>query len=107
MENFSDLTQQEPLALAITLDEEDSRSYSDLAKAMLEIYPGTARRSPRWRRRSDILAISAVAGQRRQSSPVDRVAGGCDMRLLRSHLKVGFGGRCSRSIAVASVAAVG
>jgi hypothetical protein len=43
MENFSDLTQQEPLALAITLEEEDSRTHNDLAKAMREIYPGTAR----------------------------------------------------------------
>jgi hypothetical protein len=43
MENFSDLTQQEPLALAITLEEEDSRTHYDLAKAMREIYPRTAR----------------------------------------------------------------
>ena len=42
MKNFSDLTQQELLALAIALEEEDSRTYSDLAEAMRESYPGTA-----------------------------------------------------------------
>jgi hypothetical protein len=43
MKNFSDLTQQETLALALTLEEEDSRTHNDLAEAMREIYPGTAR----------------------------------------------------------------
>src|SRR5271166_5738308 len=43
MKNFSDLTEQELLALAIALEEEDSRTYSDLADAMREAYPGTAR----------------------------------------------------------------
>src|SRR5438874_4068157 len=43
MKNFSDLTEQELLALAIALEEEDSRTYSDLAEAMRESYPGTAR----------------------------------------------------------------
>ena len=41
--NFSDLTEQELLALAIALEEEDSRTYSDLAEAMRENYPGTSR----------------------------------------------------------------
>ncbi len=43
MKNFSDLSEQELLALAIALEEEDSRTYSDLAEAMLETYSGTAR----------------------------------------------------------------
>ena len=43
MKNFSDLTEQELLALAIALEEEDSRTYSDLADTMRETYPGTAR----------------------------------------------------------------
>src|SRR5438270_312541 len=43
MKNFSDLTEQELLALAIALEEEDSRTYADLADAMHESYPGTAR----------------------------------------------------------------
>jgi len=43
MKNFSELTEQELLALAIALEEEDSRTYSDLATTMRETYPGTAR----------------------------------------------------------------
>jgi erythrin-vacuolar iron transport family protein len=43
MKNFSELTEQELLALAITLEEEDNRTYSDLAEAMRETYPGTAK----------------------------------------------------------------
>src|SRR5271163_1258472 len=43
MKNFSDLTEQELLALAIALEEEDSRTYSDVAETMRESYPGTAR----------------------------------------------------------------
>src|ERR1700756_2999180 len=42
MKNFSDLSEQELLALAIALEEEDNRSYADLAEAM-RAYPGTAR----------------------------------------------------------------
>ena len=34
MKNFSELTEQELLALAITLEEEDNRTYRDLAEAM-------------------------------------------------------------------------
>lgn len=43
MKNFSDLTEQELLALAISLEEEDNRTYGDLAEAMREAYPGTAK----------------------------------------------------------------
>jgi rubrerythrin len=43
MKNFSDLTEQELLALAITLEEEDSRTYADFAESLRENYPGTAR----------------------------------------------------------------
>ena len=43
MKNFSELTEQELLALAITLEEEDIRTYGDLAEAMRDTYPGTAR----------------------------------------------------------------
>jgi rubrerythrin len=42
MKNFSDLTENELLALAIALEEEDSRTYHDLAEAMRLPYPGTA-----------------------------------------------------------------
>lgn len=42
MKDFSALTQQEILALAIGLEEEDERTYGDLAQAMRATYPGTA-----------------------------------------------------------------
>ncbi len=41
--SFKDLSEREILALAISLEEEDIRTYSDLAEAMHENYPGTAR----------------------------------------------------------------
>jgi rubrerythrin len=42
MKDFSALTEQEILALAISLEEEDARTYGDLAEALRETYPGTA-----------------------------------------------------------------
>src|SRR5215469_11323003 len=41
--NFKDLSEREILALAISLEEEDIRTYGDLAEAMRENYPGTSR----------------------------------------------------------------
>src|SRR5215475_1340918 len=41
--NFKDLSEREILALAISLEEEDIRTYSALAETMRENYPGTAR----------------------------------------------------------------
>jgi rubrerythrin len=43
MKDFSALTEREVLALAIALEEEDSRTYSDLANAMHGSFPGTAK----------------------------------------------------------------
>ena len=43
MKNFSDLTEQELLALAIALEEEDNRTYSDFAEGLRDNYPGTAK----------------------------------------------------------------
>jgi len=40
---FKDLTEREILALAITLEEEDSRVYSDFADGLRETYPATAK----------------------------------------------------------------
>ena len=40
--NFSDLTEQELLALAISLEEEDSRTYEDIAHAFRKTFPGTS-----------------------------------------------------------------
>ena len=41
--NFKDLTEQEILALAILLEEEDGRVYADFAEGLREDYPATAR----------------------------------------------------------------
>jgi rubrerythrin len=41
--NFKDLTEREILALAIQLEEEDSRVYSDFADGLRETYPATAK----------------------------------------------------------------
>jgi rubrerythrin len=40
--NFKDLSEREILALAISLEEEDIRTYNDIAEVMRENYPGTA-----------------------------------------------------------------
>jgi len=42
MKNFKDLTEREILALAISLEEEDSRIYGDFAEGLRETYPATA-----------------------------------------------------------------
>lgn len=42
MKDFSQLNEQELLALAVSLEEEDNRTYSDLAEALRGAYPGTA-----------------------------------------------------------------
>jgi erythrin-vacuolar iron transport family protein len=41
--NFKDLTEQEILALAISLEEEDGRIYGDFAEGLRETYPATAK----------------------------------------------------------------
>ncbi|HKS94870.1 MAG TPA: ferritin family protein [Terriglobia bacterium] len=41
--NFKDLTEQEILALAIGLEEEDGRIYADFAEGLRESYPATAK----------------------------------------------------------------
>src|SRR5215472_6792331 len=40
---FKDLSQQEILALAVTLEEEDSRIYADFAEGLRDTYPATAK----------------------------------------------------------------
>ena len=42
MKNFSDLSEREILALAITLEEEDERIYDDFAEGLRESYPASA-----------------------------------------------------------------
>jgi rubrerythrin len=42
MKNFSDLTEQELLALAISLEEEDAKIYDEFAEGLRDAYPDTA-----------------------------------------------------------------
>jgi rubrerythrin len=39
MKRFSDLTEEEILALAISLEEEDARIYADFARGLEDNYP--------------------------------------------------------------------
>src|SRR6476661_2353754 len=41
--NFSDLTERELLALAVSLEEEDARIYGEFAQGLRESYPDTAK----------------------------------------------------------------
>jgi erythrin-vacuolar iron transport family protein len=43
LRSFSDLTEQEVLALAISNEEEDGRTYTDFAQSLRETYPDSAR----------------------------------------------------------------
>jgi rubrerythrin len=43
VKRFSDLTEQEILALAISLEEEDARIYADYAKGLEDNYPASAK----------------------------------------------------------------
>jgi erythrin-vacuolar iron transport family protein len=43
VKNFSELTEQELLALAVSLEEEDNRAYGDFAEALRDTYPATAK----------------------------------------------------------------
>ena len=40
---FKDLSEREILALAVSLEEEDGRVYSDFAEGLRETYPATAK----------------------------------------------------------------
>ena len=42
MKKFESLTEQEILALAISLEEEDERVYADFAEGLRQDYPATA-----------------------------------------------------------------
>ncbi len=43
MKSFSDLTEQEIIALAISSEDDDARTYSGFANALMEIYPASAK----------------------------------------------------------------
>ena len=43
MKSFSDLSEQEIIALAISSEDDDARAYSGFANALMETYPGSAK----------------------------------------------------------------
>ena len=43
MKSFSDLTEQEIIALAISSEDDDARAYSGFANALMESYPASAK----------------------------------------------------------------
>jgi erythrin-vacuolar iron transport family protein len=43
MKSFSDLTEQEIIALAISSEDDDARTYSGFANALMETYPASAK----------------------------------------------------------------
>src|ERR1039457_2870104 len=53
MKTFDSLTEQEVLALAITLEEEDARIYGDFADGLQENYPEQAAKFREMRREED------------------------------------------------------
>ena len=73
MKKFSDLTEQEVLALAITNEEEDSRIYRGFAEGLREQFPGLGQdvRS-RWRRRKSATAAACSTSTARNSATTCR-----------------------------------
>jgi hypothetical protein len=64
MKNFSDLTEQELLALAITLEEEDSAPTATSRMRCARAIPEQRGCSPRWRwRRTATVTASSAASQ--------------------------------------------
>ena len=57
MRSFKSLNEQEILALAIALEEEDARIYGDFADGLKETYPGTAKILAKCGRRKTAIAI--------------------------------------------------
>ena len=43
LKSFSDLTEQEIIALAISSEDDDARAYSGFANALMESYPASAK----------------------------------------------------------------
>jgi len=82
MKNFSDLSEQEVLALAISLEEEDSRIYDTFAEGLRENYPDTAK----------IFAVMAneESGHRHRLLNLYRVKFGEHIPLIRRQDVKGF-----------------
>jgi rubrerythrin len=80
--NFKDLSEREILALAITLEEEDSRVYGDFADGLRETYPATAKMFDEMQEEE--------AGHRRSLIETFRQRFGEHIPLIRRHDVKGF-----------------
>jgi len=80
--NFKDLSEQEILALAITLEEEDGRIYGEFSQALLQTYPATAK----------MLAEMQAEESEHRASLIDlyRARFGEHIRLIRRQDVKGF-----------------
>jgi rubrerythrin len=80
--NFKDLTEQEILALAITLEEEDGRIYGEFAQGLMQSYPATAK----------MLAEMQAEESGHRASLIDlyRTRFGDHIPLIRRHDVKGF-----------------
>ncbi|HEX2238128.1 MAG TPA: ferritin family protein [Gammaproteobacteria bacterium] len=85
MKDFSDLTEQELLALAISLEEEDARIYGEFAQGLREAYPHTARMF-------DVMADEET-GHRHRLLDLYRAKFGDRIPLIRRQDVRGFVGR--------------
>jgi rubrerythrin len=79
---FKDLTEREILALAITLEEEDSRIYGDFADGLRETYPATAKMFDEMQEEE--------SGHRRSLIETYRLRFGEHIPLIRRHDVKGF-----------------
>ena len=80
--NFKDLSEQEIVALAISLEEEDERIYADFANGLSEEYPATAQIFEAMR--------DEEAGHRRQLIEIHRAKFGEHIPLIRRQDVKGF-----------------
>jgi erythrin-vacuolar iron transport family protein len=80
--NFKDLSEREILALAITLEEEDSRIYGEFAEGLRETNPSTAKMFDEMREEED--------GHRRSLIETFRTRFGEHIPLIRRHDVKGF-----------------
>ncbi len=82
MKRFDELSEQEILALAISLEEDDERIYADYAEGLRENYPGSAEVFDGMREEE--------AGHRRRLIEMYRAKFGEHIPLIRRHDVQGF-----------------
>ena len=81
MRNFSELTERDLLALAISSEEEDGRVYADFAHELRDEYPGSAKMF------SDMAAEENEHRRKLMDVFADLRSVGCDMLTLGQYLQ--------------------